>query len=124
MENDIYTGADVRDDVIAPAPEEESAEQTSPEGKKEKKRMPRFRCTVKAIDPKMIFVLFGIFTVVIAAIRAFQIMYLFEPDTGFFFIEKENSIAIPLLYTVAAVSVVIYFVLSHLSAKIPEGAPP
>lgn len=120
MDNDFYTGA--------PAPEATEQIVTTEvilnEKKDKKAREPRFRGKVNAIDPRMLFVLFGIFTVIMAAIRAFQLMYLFEPDTGFFFIEKENSIAIPLLYTVAAVSFAIYFILSHLSAKIPEGVPP
>ena len=127
MDNDIYTGVQTPEEETLPAADaarEAAEEPTAAAEKKTKKKEPRFRGKVKAIDPKMLFVLFGIFTAIMAAIRTFQLMYLFEPDTGFFFIEKEDSIAIPLLYTVAAVSFVIYFVLSHLSAKIPAGRPP
>ncbi|MBQ6020985.1 MAG: hypothetical protein IJL26_12500 [Clostridia bacterium] len=141
MDNEIYTGAVTPEETepaaeaeqFAEAEQLEESEQTEEafapvrkKGRKKdgKKREPRLRGKVRAIDPKMLFVLFGVFTALATAIRAFQIMYLFEPDTGFFYIEKENSIAIPLLYTVAAVSLAIYFVLSYLSAKIPEGVPP
>ncbi len=127
MENEKDTA------VLTQAPEDPSAGEAGPEnetvvpeetdGKKKKERKPILKGCVKAIDPKMILILFGLFTVVMAILRSYQMMYLFEPDTGFYFREVKNSITVPVLYTIAGVSAVIYLLLSRLSAKIPEGRP-
>ncbi len=89
-----------------------------------RKKSSRFRGSVSAISPTLLFVLFGVLTAAIAAIRAFQLLYLFEPDTGFFFFEKANSVAVPLLYAVCGIGCLLCCVLSYLSAGIPEGVPP
>ncbi|MBR1810704.1 MAG: hypothetical protein IJ766_03505 [Clostridia bacterium] len=89
----------------------------------EKKKF-TLRGAVKTLSPDASLILFGVFTVLMIAIRAYQLMYIFEPDTGFYFIEQKNHFTIPLLYAVAVISFAIYLIVSYISGKTPEGKAP
>ena len=68
--------------------------------------MKKLKSSIKALNPDITFVLFAIFTAIALAIRTYQLQYIFEPDTGFYYMEMKHSFTIPLLYAVVAASCV------------------
>lgn len=83
----------------------------------------KLKGSVKSLAPGVIFALFGIFTAVTVGIRTYQLMYIFEPDTGFYFIEQKNNITIPLFYAVAAASGILFLLFSYLSGELAKDKP-
>lgn len=76
--------------------------------------MKKIKGSVKTLTPGVLFILFGIFTMFMIGFRAYLLMYVFEPDTGFYYIQNKDNIIIPVSYAVAAASCILYVVYCYL----------
>lgn len=85
--------------------------------------MKKLKSSIKALNPDITFVLFAIFTAVAVGIRTYQLQYIFEPDTGFYYMEMKHSFTIPLLYAVVAASCVVFLAFSYLSKGLEKPKP-
>ena len=83
----------------------------------------KLKSSIKALNPDITFVLFAIFTAIALAIRTYQLQYIFEPDTGFYYMEMKHSFTIPLLYAVVAASCLVFMVFSYLSKGLEQPKP-
>lgn len=84
----------------------------------------KIKGSVKALYPSAILSLFAVFTAACVAIRSYQLMYIFEPDTGFYLLEENGSFTIPLIYAAVFSSCLMFLLFSFLSGKMPKEKAP
>lgn len=86
--------------------------------------MKKIKQASTALHPDIVLWLFAGFTAIAIGVRTYQMMYIFEPDTGFYFIEAKDNLTLPLLYALVGASCLLYLVLSFLSTRKKEFAAP
>ena len=85
--------------------------------------MKKIKNSVKAIGADVSFALFALFTAVVVGIRSYQLMYLFEPDTGFYLMESKGNFTIPLLYALVGASCIVFLLFGFLGAEFKKPKP-
>ena len=85
--------------------------------------MKKIKNSVSAIGADGSFALFALFTAVAVGIRSYQLMYLFEPDTGFYLLEEKGNFTIPLLYALVGASCLAFLLFGFLGKEFQKPKP-